>query len=136
MISGKRLAKTLANVAHHKLAFDIELLDVRKICSYADFFLIMSGKNKMHLDALRASFEEYFAERDKKVLSVEGAADSGWIILDLGDIIVHLFGPEKRGYYNIGSLWVDAEPVDVAFSEKPPAKKKAAKPAAKKAKKV
>jgi ribosome-associated protein len=124
LIIGKRLAKSLANSAHHKLAFDIELLDVRKSCSYTDFLLIMSGKNKLHLDALMHTFEEYLEDKDIKIFALDGDPQSGWVIIDVGGIMVHVFDPERRGYYNIFSLWSDAESVPLEFSQKPPAKKK------------
>ena len=117
---GKRFAKTLANAAHHKLGFDIELLEVRNICSYADFFLIMSGKNRIHLQALQQTMNEFISDRDVKLFGVEGSPDSGWIIMDMGSIIVHLFDPEKRGYYNLYALWGDAPSVELTFSKNPP----------------
>lgn len=132
MLSGKRLAKTIANAAHHKLAFDIELLDVKSMCSFASYFLMMSGKNRTHLLAIRESLEEVITAKGAKIFAVEGAPDSGWLIIDGGETIIHIFHPDQRSYYNLFALWGDAESVPLTFSEKPPA---APKPAGKKPKK-
>jgi len=121
VLSGKRLAKVLANAAHHKLAFDIELLEVKKMCSYASFFLIVSGKNRLHLDAIRQTIEDAIEWKEAKVFGIEGGADSGWLIIDAGDIIVHIFHPDQRSYYNLFSIWGDAPSVPLEFTEKPPA---------------
>lgn len=123
MIVGKRLAKTLANAAHHKLATDIELLEVKKYSSYTDFLLILSGKNRLHLDALQETLKEMLMDRDVSILGIEGSAQSGWVIIDVGSIIVHIFDPEKRSYYNLYALWGDAPSVDLEFSKKPPARR-------------
>ena len=121
MIVGKRLARTLANAAHHKMGYDIELLDVAKMCSYTDFLLIISGKNRLHLDALQEAVKEQLLDRDVKIYGVEGAAQSGWVILDAGNIIVHIFDAEKRSYYNLYALWSEAPSVELSFSKNPPA---------------
>jgi ribosome-associated protein len=123
LIVGKRLAKTLANAAHHKLATDIELLEVKKYSSYTDFLLILSGKNRLHLDALQETLKEMLMDRDVSILGIEGSAQSGWVIIDVGSIIVHIFDPEKRSYYNLYALWGDAPSVDLEFSKKPPARR-------------
>jgi ribosome-associated protein len=117
---GKTLAKTIANTAHHKLGFDIALLDVNKICSYTGFLLIISGKNRLHLQAMREAIEELLHDREVRVFGIEGAPDSGWIIIDLGSIIIHLFDADRRGHYNLFALWGDAPSVELAFSKLPP----------------
>ena len=121
MIVGKRLAKTLANAAYHKLGYDMELLDVRKLCSYTDFLLIISGKNRLHLQAIKETIEELLAGRDVRIFAMEGAPESGWVIIDTGSIIVHIFDNEKRSYYNLFSLWADAPSEPLTFSKTPPA---------------
>ena len=120
MIVGKRLARTLANAAHHKLASDIELLEVKKHSSYTDFLLIMSGKNRLHLDALHDTLKELLQDREVSIFGIEGNAGSGWIIMDVGSIVIHIFDPEKRSYYNLYSLWGDAPSVELSFSKNPP----------------
>ena len=121
MIAGKRFARTLANAAYHKLGYDIELLEVKALSSYTDFMLIMSGKNRLHLDALSATLKELAQDREVGILGIEGSAQSGWVIMDLGNIIVHIFDPEKRSYYNLYALWGDAPSVELSFSKAPPA---------------
>ncbi len=126
MKSGKLLARKLADVAFGGIAFDIELLDVRKNCEFTNYFLIMSGKNRIHLDALRDRIMEFASKNGVPHYGHEGKPDSGWIIIDFGDLIVHIFLPEMRGFYNLAGIWGDAKTVELELKDP------AAKPAQRK----
>jgi len=124
---GKVMAKRIAEEAFDKFAFDIELLDVRRRCEYANYFLILSGKNKVHLDALAEHLLEFASEKKAAVYGRDGSAASGWIVIDFGDLIAHLFLPEARSFYNLASVWGDAKPVDLQLNVKEADKKKKSK---------
>jgi len=87
-----------------KQAEDIILLDIGRVASFADYFVIASAATTRQMEALLDSIED---ELTKKSVTVrrEGASDSGWVLLDLGDVIVHLFDPSTRAYYRIEELW-------------------------------
>lgn len=92
-----------------KKGSDIALLDIREQAVFADYFLICSGESDRQLQALANSVAQD-AKQKAQVLSngIEGDPASGWVLLDFGDLIVHLFSPEKRAYYDLEDLWEDA----------------------------
>lgn len=84
---------------------DILLLDVINLASFADYFIICSGTSNRMLDALAKNVKDE-VKKEFRINSVpEGNSDYGWILLDLGDIIVHFFSPEQRDYYRLEELW-------------------------------
>jgi ribosome-associated protein len=88
------------------------LLDTRKACSFADYFVICSGDSDRQLEAIhRAIADELKAESNVHFHS-EGTAASGWMLLDLGNIVVHIFSTTERDFYQLESLW-SAAPVVV-----------------------
>ncbi len=81
------------------------LLDISKVATFADYFVIASAANVRQMQALLDALEEGLGHDGVPAWKSEGELDSGWILLDLGDIIVHLFSPEERAYYDIERLW-------------------------------
>ncbi len=114
----KRLARILAAELYEKMAMNIQLLDVRRKCDYCNHFLILSGKNKMHLDALREKVREVIRDREVVSYGEEGAPESGWIIIDLGPLIIHIFDPSTRDYYDIFGLWGASTEVELDLPAK------------------
>ena len=106
------LAKRIVEIAADKQATDVVLLDARKICSFADYFVICSGDSGRQVEAIhRAIAEALKAEGDVHYHS-EGTTASGWMLLDLGNIVVHIFSTAERDFYQLESLW-SAAPVIV-----------------------
>jgi ribosome-associated protein len=97
--------------AADKQAIDIVLLDAREVCSFADYFVICSGDSERQLTTI---YEEV-GHRLKNAGIVpnhrEGTIDSGWLLLDFGDVIIHIFAPVEREYYQLAELWSEAKPV-------------------------
>jgi ribosome-associated protein len=88
------------------------LLDIRDEAVFTDYFLICNGDNDRQLRTLADSIAEDAKKKAKLIASGrEGAASSGWLLMDFGDLIVHLFSPEKRDYYRLEELWTDAHVV-------------------------
>ena len=87
------------------------MLDISKVASFADYFVIASGQTVRQLDAMLESVDEGLSADDTKLMGREGEAASGWVLLDYGDVIVHLFGQEERTHYDLEGLWYDAAPV-------------------------
>ena len=105
MLEPVELAKRIAETAADKQATDVVLLDTRKACSFADFFIICSGDSDRQVEAIhRAIVEALKAEGDVHYHS-EGTAASGWMLLDLGNIVVHIFSTAERDFYQLESLW-------------------------------
>jgi ribosome-associated protein len=108
-LESTELAHTIVDVMDDRQAGDIVMLDIRPISLITDFFVIGTGESRRQLSALVDSIVD--AVRDGgagKPLGIEGAADSGWILLDYGAIVVHLFGPEEREYYQLEKFWDEA----------------------------
>lgn len=114
MIAPKTLAKKIAAGLDKKMGFDIELLDVKKISDVCNYLLFCSARNKYHLETLRDAALDVIDERGGPLLGTEGAPDSGWIVIDTGRLIVHLFFSEMRDYYDLHKLWADGRTVDLA----------------------
>ena len=109
MTNTLELAGEVARVADLKQAHDIVILDLRGISSVADFFVICSGTSKPHLRAIRDEIKEQLrASHDRVPRSVDGKADSQWTVLDYGDVMVHVFHPERREFFSLEALWSDA----------------------------
>ncbi len=84
---------------------DILLLDIHEISDFTDFFVICSGTSERMLEALADDLMERVKDQFLLHARVEGLPSDGWILIDYGDIIVHLFSPQRRNYYRLEELW-------------------------------
>ncbi len=101
-------ARLAVDVASDKLASDIVLLDIREVSYFADYFVIMSGESSRQLQNLEEEVTKALKDIGIRLHHREGTAHSGWVLLDFGDVIVHIFAPEERAFYDIESAWSDA----------------------------
>lgn len=97
--------------ASERLASDVVLLDVTRICSFASYFVICSGESERQIGAILDSIEQALKQEGLRPHHREGDLDSGWLLLDFGDVIVHIFSPAEREYYRLDELWSQAIPV-------------------------
>ena len=96
----------LVDAVLDKKGNDILLLDIREQAIFTDFFLICSGDSNRQIDALAESItEKAIAQADIKPWGIEGDAAGGWVLVDFGAIVVHLFSPDRRNYYKLEELW-------------------------------
>jgi ribosome-associated protein len=109
--SGLDKAHKIVDVASDKQAADIVLLDSRGVCSFADFFVMASGDSERQLKAISEEVVHTLKEDGVQPLHREGKAESGWILLDYGDVVVHIFAEQERELYNLDELWREAKPV-------------------------
>jgi ribosome-associated protein len=105
------LARKIVDAASDKQAEDVLLLDISKVASFADYFVIASGATGRQIQAIIESIEEVVSSDGIRPMGREGEPDSGWVLIDYGDVIVHIFAPEERRYYDLESLWSTATPV-------------------------
>jgi ribosome-associated protein len=108
----KTTAKKVAAFALEKKAFDVRLMDLRKITPVTDFFIICSGSTKVQVKAIADNVLEKCRASDLEVYHVEGYESRRWVLIDMVDIVVHIFQPEVRSYYQLERLWGDA-PTDI-----------------------
>jgi ribosome-associated protein len=102
------LALVVATAALEKKALAVEILDVVGKVDYADFLVLMTGRSSRQVDALSQAIEEACAKKKKRALSVEGLPAAAWVLIDFGDVVVHIFQEDARGLYDIEGLWLDA----------------------------
>lgn len=101
-----------AEAASERKAIDIVAIDIRKIASFAEFFLVCSGTSTRQVQAIADEVLEQMREkRDARPMHTEGMESGTWVLLDFGDVIVHIFTDEAREFYQLERLWRDAERV-------------------------
>ena len=101
------LAMTIANILDNKKADNITILKVDHLTSITDYFVIASGRSAQAVNTLDEEVIDKLAEKDVFPRRNDGVRDSRWIVLDYASVIVHLFHPEERQFYNIERLWND-----------------------------
>ncbi len=92
-------------MASEKQATDILLLDIRKVSSFTDFFVIMTAESRRQMEALSEDVQTTLKRTGASFHHKEGSINSGWMLLDFGDVIVHVFAPEEREFYQLEELW-------------------------------
>ncbi|MCX7712495.1 MAG: ribosome silencing factor [Chthoniobacterales bacterium] len=97
-----------ARAVDRKKAEDILVLDLRGISSFTDFFVICSGSSDPQLKAIVEALRELADENCRRILGEDGFPASQWVVVDFGDVIVHVFHQLRRGFYDLESLWRDA----------------------------
>jgi ribosome-associated protein len=106
----------IAQVIYDKKGFNILVLDVRNICTMTDFFIIAEGSVDRHVKALSHAIIDEFFQQGQEPLHVEGQQEGDWIVLDYGDVVIHLFIPELREKYALEELWNKGQIVDVKIN--------------------
>ena len=108
-MSSKDIAMKLAELLNSKKAEDIVVIDIAEKSSFADFLVVASGTSDRHIESLIDDVEDLAAQDGVPTKGIEGKNGTGWILLDLGDVIVNIFSREMRTKYNIEKVWVDCE---------------------------
>ena len=103
--------------AFSKKIQNVTALDVRELTSYTDAIIIITASSARQLSAVAEHIYIKFKKKGKQALGVEGIKDSTWALLDFGDVIIHVFNPETRAFYDIEGLWSDAPRIDLSEFE-------------------
>lgn len=104
------IVKNCSKILDEKKAEEISMLDLTNVNTYLDYFIICNGNSRMHCRALAKDIEKYFSKTPLE-LKFHPDTDSEWIIMDYGDVIVHIFTQEMREYYDLDKLWADAKKI-------------------------
>ena len=107
-LNGEGKVRLAAQAALAKKAVGLVVLDVHAVSSVSDYFLVCTGKSTTHLTTIVDAIRQTLKEREIRPLHAEGAPASGWILLDYGDVLMHVFLEDTRAYYALERLWGDA----------------------------
>ena len=110
-ITPRQLALLAAEVCDEKKAKQIVVLDVRKITTISDYFIVCSTSNERQARAIAEEMRMKLKEMGKREMGVEGMEDARWVLQDFGDIVLHIFHESQREFYDIEGLWADAKQV-------------------------
>lgn len=113
----REMALRIAEAAEERRAQELAILDMRGLMTICDYFVICSGRSRQHVDAIGEEIEDQMSAAGIEPRHVEGIPDSSWVILDYLDVVVHIFEPEAREFYNLEGLWHDAARIEVPAHE-------------------
>lgn len=108
-IEPRDLARLLAKAASDAHASDIVVLDIHELTVVADYFVLCSGDNERLLRAIARDIREAADKVDLDPRRSEGSAEGGWILIDFGDVVVHIFGKAEREFYRLEDVWSEAQ---------------------------
>ena len=106
--SSRALAVDIADIIAETPAADTRVIDIHGLTTIADVFVICSGENERQLRAINRAIIDEMMKQDKRPLRLEGDTASGWILMDFGDVIVHIFDVELRAFYDLEERWAEA----------------------------
>ncbi|KGP90470.1 ribosomal silencing factor RsfS [Pontibacillus chungwhensis BH030062] len=107
-MESKELMKIAAQACEDKRAEDIVAMDMQNVSLIADYFIICHGTNERQVQAIARGIKEAAEEQGMVVKRMEGFEESRWILVDLDDVVCHIFHKDERNYYNLERLWGDA----------------------------
>ncbi len=107
-VDSRGKALLCAEVADRFQALELVVLDISGFSSFADYFIICSGKSSRQVQGIADNIEDTLREAGFKPLGVEGKRDGHWVLMDYGDVIIHIFYEPVRSFYDLESLWADA----------------------------
>ncbi len=114
----KKKARQLAETALGKKGFNLIILEIGRVNPFTDCFLLVSGRSDRHVQAIADAVYEDLKKRRKAILGMEGYEEGKWILIDAGDVVIHIFQETVRKYYDLEGLWIDAPSLIVNDSEK------------------
>lgn len=114
----KELALFAAQLVLDKKGQDVLLLEVGRVSIVADYFLLVSGATAVQVHAICDHLVEKLKKKGHYALRIEGYREGWWVVLDYGGLVVHLFQPEARNFYDLERLWSEAPPVEFASAQK------------------
>jgi len=101
-------ARIAVDVASDKLASDVAMFDLREVSDFADYFVVLTAQSSRQINSLSQDIEEALEASGAALHHREGTPPSGWVLLDFSEVIVHLFGPSEREFYDIDRAWDQA----------------------------
>ena len=113
MTTEKQMAQLVCRALDEKKGRDIKVIDIHDVSVIADYFVIASGSNQNQVQAMVDNVEEQLGRAGFEPKQVEGVRNSSWILMDYGDVIVHVFDEENRLFYDLERIWRDGKTLDM-----------------------
>ena len=116
-ITSKEIALKAAEILSSKKAADLKILEIKELTSICDYFVICSGTSSPHIKALCDETEIKLAEAFDLKCRNEGYNAANWLLMDYGNVVIHIFNKESLEFYGLERLWADAPEIDLSFLE-------------------
>ncbi|ASK63130.1 ribosome silencing factor [Virgibacillus phasianinus] len=116
-MNSKEIVQLVAEASDDKRAEDIIALDMKEVSLVADYFLICHGSNERQVQAIARAIKDAAEEQEISVKRMEGYEQARWILVDIGDVVCHVFHKDERSYYNLERLWGDATQVSLSVGQ-------------------
>lgn len=116
-LTSKELALKAAEILSSKKAGDLKVLEIKELTTICDYFVICSGTSTPHIKALCDETERVLAENYGLKCRSEGYGPANWLLMDYGNVVVHIFNKESLDFYGLERLWADAPEIDLSFLE-------------------
>lgn len=114
MNKGKEMARLACAALEDKKADEIKVIGIDKVSILADYFIIASGSNRNQVQAMVDNVEESLKDAGYTPKQIEGYQNANWILMDYGDLVIHVFDTENRLFYDLERIWRDGESVEIA----------------------
>jgi len=113
MERSKLIVKKAYEALNDKKGEDIKIIEIGKLSTVADYFIIANGSNAPHVESLVDNVEEELLKEKIHAERIEGVKSSGWILMDYNDVVVHVFSKEDRLFYDLERIWRDGKEIDI-----------------------
>ena len=118
MNRGKEMARLACKALEDKKAVDIKVIDIEKVSILADYFIIASGTNRNQVQAMADNAEEILGRAGYEPRQIEGYQNANWILMDYGDLVIHIFDQENRLFYDLERIWRDGQSLSITDLDK------------------
>ena len=112
-----KMVKLALKALDEKKGKDLKVIDIREVSVIADYFIIASASNENQVQAMMDSVEETLGRAGWEPRQVEGTRNSSWILMDYGDVIIHIFDEENRLFYDLERIWRDGKVLDINYND-------------------
>ena len=109
----KEMTKIALKALDDKMAMDVKVIDINQVSVLADYFIIASGSNQNQVQAMVNNVDEMMTKAGYEPKQIEGTKNSSWILMDYGDLIIHVFDEENRLFYDLERIWRDGKVIDM-----------------------
>ena len=118
MNRAKEMARLACKALEDKKALDIKVIDIEKVSILADYFIIASGTNRNQVQAMADNAEEILGRAGYEPRQIEGYQNANWILMDYGDLVIHIFDEENRLFYDLERIWRDGQSLSITDLDK------------------